>query len=383
MVEKAAALVVGVVDASAVGLGEGAGKRLGDAKARMLLAVAGVEILRDLWEGQRTSTIVSASRLGAELGVWDQDISTALQLGVKRGVLATVSTSKSGAKRYRIASLPQRDYVAALGRYSAPVTALVEVVTGARPSFLSMVQSGDLNLDGEWWAKRMERKAREHILEPAPPRGPMRQVEQTNAGRVAAELMLTAASPVWRGKGSSASLWLGMLRGVLGMPVSKHATATMVKGILGSDVFDRLNGGDNLADILTSKVTPEMVESARARMAAWEARSTEIREEASIWAKRKNLAEGQVTTWLTETPAPRWEDSTPAERFAFGEALREAVPADSMGEQTKAFYAKRLSRRLSEYRGWEKLQAETVARRVFGIEAARVDEPVEIAGVLV
>jgi hypothetical protein len=67
VVEKAAALLAGILGAHAGGLGTVGGARVSDAKARMIWAAAGVWILRDLWNNRRDSTVISAMRLGARL----------------------------------------------------------------------------------------------------------------------------------------------------------------------------------------------------------------------------------------------------------------------------------------------------------------------------
>ena len=360
----------------------------------MIWAVAGTLILTDLWEKKRGSTVISVLARAARTGIDSDHIYTALGAGIEAGVVAPVSIHHSGAKRYRLVSLKPEAYVDALERYGEVINSLVETVTGERPSFLSLIQTGDLDVTGEWWRERMERKAREAAEQappPSVPRGPMRNLDPSQASRVAAELLLTADSPVWRGNGSSASLWLGMLRGVLGLPVSKHATEPMVKDLLGNDVFDRLNAGEPLSAILSERISPEVAERGRQRLAEWSARSSEIREASTMWEGRKNTAEPQLTTWLDAVPAPHWTDSTPEERFTFIEALRATIPAEAMTELTRAFYKGRLMRRLTKYRGWEREAAGLAAREVFPAmpkmktqaRGVVVSAPVEVNGVLV
>lgn len=394
VVEKAAALLAGILGASAGGLGTGAGKRTSDPTARLIWAVVGGRILTDLWTARRDATVISETRLSAELGMDRRRVAEAIAAGVESGVLAVVSRHRSGAKRCRIRPLAHGDFVDVLMRHGDAVNSIVEAITGERPSFLSLVSTGDLNIEGERWQRRMERKAAqaEAMAEHLAPRGAMRALDADQAGRVAAELVLTGDSLVWRGKGASAALWLGMLKNALGFEASKHCTGTRVRELLGVDVFERLNAGTSLNDVLRGQLSWDGAVAAEARTAAWTARSVEVRANTTQWSSRKDVAEPQLTAWFEAVDgAPRWDSSTPEDRAAFVERMRVLVSPMEMGTLTSAFYGKRFERRLAVNRGWERVAAGLAARAVFAgmpkLKSSRTgvvaSAPVEVGGVLV
>lgn len=387
--EKAASLVAGIVGEVGAGLGTGGGNGLSNARTRWIVAVAGVRVLRDIWEGKRGSTVVSAMRLEAELGTDADDIGRALNAGVDVGVLAVVSRHSSGAKRYGIRSLPKQEFTATMLRYGPVVESLVERITGERPDVLRLLAKSDSEMTGEWWESRMERKARkaQDSKKATPPRGAMTAVEADRAGGVAAELLLVADSPGWAGRGqnrATVNLWLGMLLGVLGEQASKHCTSGRVREAFGDEVFERLNAGDSLTTILSERLSPEAATKAEERMAAWSSRSSEIRATTSAWTLTKNHAEDALTMLLGRADdAPRWEAGEEA-RWIFNERMRAVVAEAGLNEAAAGVVSRRLKRRLIEYRGWPRVDAGIAVGIVFpSTVKVEVSEPMLVGGVLV
>jgi hypothetical protein len=109
----AAALVWGVLESEPLRSATG---RLSDARARLVMARAGVLVLEALFEGYG-GAVVSASRLSAEMGMDRNDVGNALGWATEVGVLRVVSTHRSGAKRYSLPALPAWDLTACIGRF--------------------------------------------------------------------------------------------------------------------------------------------------------------------------------------------------------------------------------------------------------------------------
>ncbi|MHC5795338.1 hypothetical protein ACVXZ4_04195 [Lacisediminihabitans sp. FW035] len=389
LVRKAAALIVGVAEAGeakAVGLGGQA--RISDARARMVTAVVGVEIMRSIWELRMDTAISPAERIAAQMLTKRDDVGLALRWATDSGIF-TVRGTHAGSPRRSIRSLTEPAFRCAVLHYERAINSLVEAITGTPTDVISILETEraersarhpvESEEHGEIDERQEARKARARMQRAiaasnaTTPRGVMRGLNREVVGGVAADLIIGADAIAWsasvpRTEGTlNAALWQSMLRSSLGIKASKNVTSARL-GVFGEKVIQRLNEGQRLAEMLSPLGTWDGWARREARLAAWEAGKADRTAANREWSGMKDAAEQTLNSLVTVTGRlPLGTDSEDDQNdwlVRAQEVVAEALP--SMSTDLATMTRKRLARRL-ELRSYDREVAQQAAHYVFPI----------------